>query len=244
VVGVATKGSGSRATTIRVGPAILTWFAGWVAGMLLAGSFVLLALGADGDDYTISELALATTASWLVMLAALAFTSRKYGTGDPVDDFLRHYALRFRAVDLVGVPVGVLGQLVIVPLVYVPLRRLWPDTFSEAELEERAQELADKANGWTVVLLVLVVVIGAPIVEELVYRGLLQRSIAASIGGVAGLLITSAWFALVHPSPVEYPGLFLAGLMFGAGVLLTDRIGPSILTHAAFNATGLALALW
>ncbi len=147
-------------------------------------------------------------------------------------------------IDLVGVPVGVLGQLVIVPLVYVPLRQLWPDTFSEAELEERAQELADKANGWTVVLLVLVVVIGAPIVEELVYRGLLQRSIAASIGGVAGLLITSAWFALVHPSPVEYPGLFLAGLMFGAGVLLTDRIGPSILTHAAFNATGLALALW
>jgi len=138
----------------------------------------------------------------------------------------------------------VLGQLVVIPLVYIPLRGLWPDTFSKAELEERAQELADKADGWTVVLLALVVVVGAPIVEELVYRGLLQRSMARTmIGGGGALLFTSLWFALVHPSPVEYPGLFLAGLMFGAGALLTDRIGPAVLTHAAFNATGLVMAL-
>ena len=70
------------------------------------------------------------------------------------------------------------------------------------------------------------------------YRGLLQRSIAAASGRVPALLVTSIWFALVHPSPIEYPGLFVAGLVFGAGVPLTGRIGPSILTHAAFNATG------
>ncbi len=85
-----------------------------------------------------------------------------------------------------------------------------------------------------------------PIVEELVYRGLLQRSIAASIGGRRRI---AHHVGLVRARrirvPVEYPGLFLAGLMFGAGVLLTDRIGPSILTHAAFNATGLSRsALW
>ena len=222
---------------------MLTWFAGWTIGMFLVASAILLAFGVDGDDYTIPQLALATTASWVVFVGALAFTSRRYGSGRPVDDFVSHYAVAFRPIDLIGVPAGVIGQLVVVPLVYVPLRALWPDTFSEAELEQRAQELSDKAHGWTVVLLVLIVVVGAPIVEELVYRGLLQRSIAASIGAVPGLIVTSAWFALVHPSPVEYPGLLFAGLMFGAGLLLTGRIGPSILTHAAFNATGLILAL-
>jgi membrane protease YdiL (CAAX protease family) len=53
----------------------------------------------------------------------------------------------------------------------------------------------------------------------------------------------SAWFALVHFSPVEYPGLFLAGLVFGGCVVATGRIGPAILTHAAFNAVGLVIVL-
>jgi hypothetical protein len=103
--------------------------------------------------------------------------------------------------------------------------------------------LANRAGGWLTVLLVVVVVVGAPLVEELVYRGLLQRSVSSAIGAGAGLVSTSLWFALVHFSPVEYPGLFLAGLVFGACVVLTGRIGPAIVTHAAFNATGLVVVL-
>jgi hypothetical protein len=242
VVDVATKGTPSRAATIRTGPAIATWAVGWAAGMVFLAPGILALLGVDGDDYTVAQLAVATGAAWLVMLAALAFTSGHYGTGRPVRDFVDHYALRFRSVDLVGLPVGVIGQLVIVPLVYVPLRAVWPDTFSTSDLEERARELADKASGWTIVLLVVVVVIGAPLIEELVYRGLLQRSISAALGVVPGLAIMSIWFALMHPTPIEWPGLALAGALFGAGLALTGRIGPSILTHAAFNVTGLILA--
>ena len=111
------------------------------------------------------------------------------------------------------------------------------------EIEERAQELADKAGGWNTVLLVLVVVIAAPIVEELVYRGLLQRSIERTLGAVPALLVTSAWFAVVHPVPIEYPGLFVAGLAFGSWVAATGRIGGAILTHLAFNATAVIVTL-
>jgi membrane protease YdiL (CAAX protease family) len=242
VVDVATKGSPSRASTIRIGPAIATWAVGWGVGMVLVATSVLAAFGVDGDDYTVAELAAATGAAWLMMVAALAFTSNRYGTGRRGDDFVEHYGLRFRPIDIVGVPVGVLGQLAIVPLVYLPLREMWPDTFSESELEERARELVDKASGWTIVLLVVVVVLGAPLVEELVYRGLLQRSMSAALGVVPGLVVMSIWFALMHPTPIEWPGLAVAGALFGAGLALTGRIGPSILTHAAFNATGLILA--
>jgi membrane protease YdiL (CAAX protease family) len=242
VVEVATKGSPSRAATIRIGPAIATWAVGWGVGMVLVAPSVLAAFGVDGDDYTVTQLAAATGAAWLVMVAALAFTSNHYGTHDPLRDFVEHYALRFRPIDLAGIPAGVIGQLAIVPLVYVPLRAIWPDTFSESELEERARELADKASGWTVALLVIVVVVGAPLVEELVYRGLLQRSMSAALGVVPGLVIMSIWFALMHPTPIEWPGLAVAGALFGAGLALTGRIGPSILTHAAFNAMGLILA--
>ena len=242
MVDVATKGSQSRAATIRVGPAIATWAVGWGVGMVLIAPSILAALGVEGDDYTVAQLAAATGAAWLVMVACLAWTSRRYGTGLPRHDFVEHYGFRFRPIDLVGVPVGVLGQLVIVPIVYMPLRAIWSDTFSKSELEQRARELADKASGWAIVLLVIVVVIGAPLVEELVYRGLLQRSMSAALGVVPGLAIMSIWFALMHPTPVEWPGLVVAGALFGAGLALTGRIGAGILTHAAFNATGLILA--
>ena len=92
-------------------------------------------------------------------------------------------------------------------------------------------------------LLVLIVVVGAPLVEELLYRGLLQRSIATVLGALPALMVTSLWFMIVHPSPVEYPGLLLAGLVFGGGVVVTGRLGASIVTHAAFNATGIGVVL-
>jgi uncharacterized protein len=211
--------------------------------MGLVALLVLSAFGVDGDDYTIPQLAVATSAGWLVFVGALVVVSRRHGSGRPFRDFVDHYAIAFRPVDLVGIPVGVAGQLVLVPLVYAPLRAIWPDAFSQDELEQRARDLADKANGWTVALLVLVVVVGAPIVEELVYRGLLQRSLSATIGIWPGLVFTSMWFALIHISPVEIPGLFVAGLLFGAGLAITGRLGPAMLTHAAFNAAGLIMAL-
>ena len=70
---------------------------------------------------------------------------------------------------------------------YLPLERLWADTFSEDRLTENAKDLVDRASGGSMVLLVLMVCVGAPIVEELVYRGLLQGSFAARFNHVAGL---------------------------------------------------------
>lgn len=227
-------------TPIAVGPAFGTWSAAWIGGTLLAAPAMIALLGASlGDDLTIPQLSAASAATWVVMIAALIIASRRFGTGRPLADF----GATFRPIDLVGIPLGVVTQVALVPWLYMPLRAVWPDTFSSERIEERAQDLADRAGGWTTVLLAIVVVIGAPLVEEFVYRGLLQRSVSAAVGTGIGLVSTSAWFALIHFSPVEYPGLFLAGLVFGGCVALTGRIGPAIVTHAAFNATGLIVVL-
>jgi membrane protease YdiL (CAAX protease family) len=228
------------AATIRVGPAIGTWALSWSIGMVVLGPAVVVALGAELDgDLSIPVLAAATAAAWVVFLLALGFASRRFGTGDVIAD----YAVRWRPADLVGIPLGAATQLAAIPLLYVPLQRWWPDTFSDERLEERARELADQAGGATTLLLVLVVAVGAPIIEELIYRGLLQRSLSSAIGVGQGLVATSLWFTIVHPSPVEFPGLLLAALVFGGCVVATGRLGTSIVTHAAFNATGLAVVL-
>lgn len=236
----ASSRSDAGGTPIGVGQALGTWSVAWIGGTLIAGPAMIALLGASlGDDLTIPQLSAASAATWAVMVVALVVASRRFGTGDVLAD----YGATFKPVDVVGIPLGVATQLAVIPLLYVPLRGLWPDTFSDEQIEERARDLANRAGGWLTVLLVIVVVIGAPLVEEFVYRGLLQRSVSSAVGTGFGLVSTSAWFALVHFSPVEYPGLFVAGLVFGGCVALTGRIGPAIVTHAAFNATGLVVVL-
>lgn len=225
---------------IPAAPAIGTWSISWVVGAALVAPLLVVAVGGTvGGDLTIAQLAVATVGAWSVFGVALVLASRRFGSGSVGADL----GWSFRPVDLVGIPIGVATQLVVVPLLYLALRELWPDTFDPARIEERARDLADRAGGINTLLLIVVVVIGAPIVEELVYRGLLQRSLSSAVGASSGLLLTSILFSLIHFSPVEYPGLFVAGLVFGACVAVTGRLGPAIVTHAAFNAAGLVLVL-
>jgi hypothetical protein len=230
-------------TAVRAGPgridvrtAVVVWGVTWVAGQVLF-QLVATTTGDTPDDATlpISTLAIAVVATWCSYLAGLWWASDRAGSGN----FVADYGLEFQPIDALGVPIGLLTQLVLVPLVYLPLEAWWPDTFSDDRLEETARDLVDRADGAAVVVLVLVVVCGAPVIEELVYRGLLQGSFARRISEVPALLAGAAWFAIIHFRPVEYPGLFVAGLVFGICAITTGRLGMSIVTHAAFNATGL-----
>ena len=98
----------------------------------------------------------------------------------------------------------------LVPLVYVPLRgAVAGHVLRRPVVGERREAGRPGERSRRCVLLVLMVCVGAPIVEELVYRGLLQGSFAARFNHVAAWLAASAWFALIHFRPVEYPGLFV-----------------------------------
>ncbi|MFK7917217.1 MAG: lysostaphin resistance A-like protein [Ilumatobacter sp.] len=211
-----------------------TWLAAAVA------SAVPLIVFADPDEATpIPVLAASLIAGWVVYLLGVAMTSRAYGTGDARSDF----SISFRPGDLIGVPIGVASQLALIPLVYLPLQAVWPDTFDEQALSETAEDLIDRADGASLVLLFALVVVGAPLVEEIVYRGLLQRPLLGRFATPAVLVGVAALFAVIHFRPIEYPGLFVAGLVFGVCAWRSGRLGLAIVAHAAFNATGLAFAL-
>ena len=213
---------------------VITWFAAAVAS-----SAVLVAVAPSDGETSLGALAASLVAGWAVFVAGAVVTSRRAGSGDPVADL----GARFAPIDAVGVPLGVVAQLVLVPAVYVPLRAVWPATFDDRALVETAEDLVARAPGGLVVVLFALVVVGAPVVEELTYRGLLQRPLLGWLPTPLVVVLVAAVFALVHFRPVEYPGLFLAGLVFGVAAWRTGRIGTSIATHVAFNATGLLLAL-
>ena len=224
---------------IDVPVAIATWFVAFLVGNIVSIAIVATSGAETSDEVPIPTLFAAVVATWVAYLAGCYAASKRAGWGRPAEDF----AIRARAADVLGVPVGALVQLVLIPLVYLPLREIWPGTFSEDKLSENAEKLADRATGGSMVLLVLMVCIGAPIVEEIVYRGLLQRSFAARTSHVVAWLAAAAWFTLIHFRPVEYPGLFVFALVAGACLLFTDRLGTSIAAHVGFNVTGLLLAI-
>jgi membrane protease YdiL (CAAX protease family) len=224
---------------ITVGVAATTWVICWLVGNLI-GAAILSASGHSGDPLVELPvwLTLASALSlWIPTLVALGVVSDRFGTRSFAVDFV----LGFQPIDVFGLSVGVLAQLVLLPLVYLPLRSAWPDTFNRTRLEQNAGDLYDSAHGGWLVVLVIVVVVGAPLVEELLYRGLLQHAFAARMNDVVAVVVVAAWFAIIHFRPIEYPGLFAFGLVLGTCVLLTRRLGMGMLAHLAFNATGLIL---
>ena len=104
--------------TVDVPVAIVTWVAAFLVGQIVS-TLILAASGAETvDEVPIPTLFAAVVATWIAYLVGMWAASQRAGSGDVVED----YAIRVRAVDALGVPIGVLAQLVLVPLVYLPLR--------------------------------------------------------------------------------------------------------------------------
>ena len=225
--------------SISVGVAFAAWALGWLAGNVLA-SVVLVVSGQQNVDsarrpvWTVAALALAL---WLPQIVAVAVAVQRFGQRRAAIDC----RLGFASIDLLGLPIGVASQLVLLWAVYWPLKHWWPQTFSEQRLEENARELYERATGGWVVVLVIIVAIGAPLVEELVYRGLIQSALMSRISAGLAVVVAAGFFALIHFRPIEYPGLFAFGLVLGVCLAITKRIGMGIAAHMAFNATALVL---
>ena len=176
----------TNATRFTVGVAVMAWLLAYMAALPLQG-MLIAATGRSGeksDQWPISMTVLSIFCLWIPFVVALMVVSRRWGQGRFVND----YKVRARWVDLAGLPLGVACQLLLVPAIYWPLQRIWPDAFSSDEIEQRAQDLWDKANGGWIIVLIIVVALGAPLIEELVYRGLILQALQSRL---------NYWFALM-----------------------------------------------
>ena len=109
--------------------------------------------------------------------------------------------------------------------------------FDDIDVSEPARELVDKATGLGVFLLFLVVVVGAPVVEEIFYRGLTLKAFEKKMGGRLALVVTSLLFAFAHLQLIQFPALFLFGCVAAHLARKYDRLGRAVWAHVGFNAT-------
>ncbi len=87
--------------------------------------------------------------------------------------------------------------------------------------------------------MVLGVALFAPLVEELLFRGLLLRSLLRRTSPVAAVVISSVVFAAVHlldpnTAPLMAPLLLLAAIS-GIRAVRSGDLSQSILLHVGFN---------
>ena len=198
---------------------------------ILTGVALLAATGADeGDDaeLTIGLLVVNSLILWCFIVGAPVFATSRKGNG-PVRDL----GLRFEKVDLLGVPLGVLLQAAIVPLLYWPILEVFDRTGGDVENE--ARELVESASGAGILVLVLVVGIGAPLAEELFYRGLVLRAVEKRWTLAAGVVASTVVFGLAHFQGIQLPALLLFGAVAGLLTARTGRLGAAILCHVGFN---------
>jgi membrane protease YdiL (CAAX protease family) len=183
------------------------------------------------DDLPLSLVLLSQAGLWVGLFGVPWFVTRTKGAGLVAD-----LDLRARWRDLwVGGSLGTVLQLAVLPLLYWPLLELLDKT--STDLEEPARELTDRADGAIgVILLVLIVGLGAPIVEEVFYRGLLlgalmKRGLSAGVS----VGITAVVFGISHAQALQLPALALFGAVAGILRVRYDRLGPAIAAHVAFN---------
>ncbi len=134
-----------------------------------------------------------------------------------------------------GAAVGLVSQLALIPLLYLPVEQLDPSI--SHQLSGPARQDTGSAHGVVAVtVLLLILAVGAPLVEEMFFRGLVLRSLSARYHPLVAVAVTAALFALAHFEAVQFAGLAAFGLVLGALAHRTGRLGPSIAAHAAFNA--------
>jgi membrane protease YdiL (CAAX protease family) len=220
-----------------LGDVALGWLVGVLATAVVAGAWA----GASGKtDLSLTALAVSETALWVGLVGAPIWASRHKGTGDLGRDF--GFSVGWSDAGL-GVPVGIATQLLLVPLIYLPIQWL----AGNHDLSAPAKNVIEKAHGpGPLALLAVVLIVGAPIAEELFFRGLLLRALQrrfansrhTDIWAVAG---SSVAFGLAHFELLQLPALVVFGVILGILAVRYGRLGPGIWAHAAFNAVTVIL---
>ena len=217
---------------------------GWLLAFCVSAVWVTVLVAAAGyskhpKDVPLWIGAVGNVPLWVAFVAVPIWAAKVKGNGWRTDF---HVVIRAWDVPL-GIATGLVAQLIVVPLVSIPLLLL--PNIDKDDLSRPAQEMADKAHGaGGAVLLLVIVGLFAPIAEELFFRGLLFRSIEKRSGQWWALGISSVIFGATHFEPLQFLPLAVTGALFGLLVIRTGRLGPSIMAHMAFNCTAVVTLLW
>ena len=193
---------------------------------------------ATGGQFDVNDpwyLLASQLALWVGFVGAVVVASRMNGTGSMAADFgLTWPRIKDLWLGLVGAVVGrILPLLVLISIVLAGSGFGAPNAAAPHVVGVTPSGTAC----WVVVALLTVV--GAPIVEELFFRGLLQGAFTRRIGAVPALFVTAIIFSFAHvlnEGPLAPLVLFPMALVLGYLRHRTGELAAGMVAHAFFNA--------
>ena len=221
----------------RVRDVIYAFLAG-IAGSILVTTAVI-AVGAEPLDPVPFSLIFA--GQFAGSMAVIVVLSRRNGSGSLAAD--TGFVLRLK--DWWGVPAGMALQIAIA-LVTAPLV-FW--LFGDDPPEQGVSEIADASETLMEQLLIVVsVAVLAPIIEEIIFRGMLLNVLSRSFAKWPSILISAGVFAGVHlvdPNAIAViPGLFVLGVVLGWVALRRGDLSLAIALHSGINLLAAISLVW
>ncbi len=150
------------------------------------------------------------------------------------------FGFRFRWIDLVIGPVAALTMMMAAGLVNTVVAKLVG--LGDATQANNTDFLADSGDGPLKYFLILFVVIGAPLSEEMFFRGLTLRALQKRWGKPAALIGSTLLFSSLHfggggwrAVTVVLVTITSIGGILGLLALVTGRLGPCVVAHGCFN---------
>lgn len=200
-----------------------------LGGAAALSVLAVVVLKAFSAPFAVQILA-GSTVPWLALAGWPLFVTAVRGNGPRIDLGLR---LTWRDAGW-GVVAGVVA-LVAATVAAAITMAIFGDFTSLAGAA--ASELAALDNVWLLIAFGLLVMVGAPIAEEVAFRGLFFSALAKH--GERPLLtvpITAVAFALFHLEPTRIGVLICVGLVLGFVRLRTGSLGAAIVAHGVVNA--------
>lgn len=77
----------------------------------------------------------------------------------------------------------------------------------------------------------------APVVEEVIFRGLIYTRLQRAMRPVTAVLVSAFVFAFCHGQAIWFCYAYILGLVFAHLTRMTNSIVPAVLMHVVFNST-------
>jgi membrane protease YdiL (CAAX protease family) len=207
-------------------------FIGGIIGSLVAiTAGVALNGGVELDPVPL--LIVSSIGQAAVVVGLLVYMSRSRGTGTWELDL----GFRFEVSDWRGLLYGMGLQIGVTLLVLLPLAFLLG--IEDPPQQDVADIAGDASSPGARIAVLIVLVVVAPVTEELIFRGVLLSRLSRAMSPRNAVVVSAALFAGIHLIDPDAAfvaiGLFVIGLVLGWQALRTGRLGLSITTHAGVN---------
>jgi len=129
------------------------------------------------------------------------------------------------------IPFLIIGSIVLLFGIISPIGSLIP---MPENIKESFIQLVGQTGFYTFILMV----IAAPVLEELIFRGIILEGLLKKYSPLVSIIISSLLFGIAHFNPWQFVTGFLIGIFSGWVYFKTRSLMPSIIIHSVANFSG------